>query len=148
MKIGDIYISKPDNDLLIVPGEKFEVIKISTYKYTLKHVNSDIRVYVKPENFNQSFELAVPEWTEWEKYDTIFVLGNEYGDTSSWLITETRNNGHKVQLRTSYHGKQIRAESSCSPEDEFNEKKGLRLANARLMAKLYEASADELARSL
>lgn len=146
MKIGDIYISKPDNDLLIVPGEKFEVIKISTYKYTLKHVNSDIRVYVKPENFNQSFELAVPEWTKWEKYGSIFGLGN--GDTSFSLITETRNNGHKVQLRTSYHGKQIMAESSCSPEDEFDEKKGLKLAKARLRAKLYKVFADELAESL
>lgn len=146
MKIGDIYISKPDNYLILVPGEKFEVIKISVSKYTLKHVNSDIRVYVTPDKFNQAFELAVPEWTEWKKYDAIFVFGN--GDTSSRLITETRNNGHKVQLRTSYLGKQIRAESSCSPEDEFDEKKGLRLANARLVAKLCEAFADELARSL
>lgn len=142
MKIGDIYISKPDNDLLIVPGEKFEVIKISTSKYTLKHVNSDIRAYVTPEKFNQAFELAVPEWTEWEKYETIIILG---GDTRYWLITETRNNGHKVQLRTSYNGKQIMAESSCSPEDKFDEKKGLRLADARLRAKLYEALAEAIA---
>lgn len=146
MKIGDIYISKPDNYLILVPGEKFEVMKISASKYTLKHVNSDIRVYVTLDKFNQAFEPVAPEWTKWEKHDRIFVLGDD--DTNPWLVVETRNNGHKVQLRTSYHGKQIVAESSCSPEDKFDEKKGLRLAEARLIVKLYEKFADDLARSL
>jgi len=147
MKIGDIYISKPDNYLILVPGEKFEVIKIGAYKYTLKHVNSDIRVYVTPEKFNQAFKPAAPEWTKWEKYETIIIpcIGV---DTRYWFIVETRNNGHKVQLRTSYNEKQIMAESSCSPEDEFDENKGLRLADARLRSKLYEALADEIAESL
>lgn len=148
MKIGDIYISKPDNYLILVPGEKFEVMKISASKYTLKHVNSDIRVYVTPEKFNNAFEEEKPKWTEWAYLDTIGISPS--GDD---LIAEDhvmfdiyeRCNGRKVQLETHLGKKMIRAEASCSPQDKFDEDAGIRLATVRLSAKIYEALAEEIA---
>lgn len=144
----EIYITKPNNCLLLVPGERFKVMEKSLYSYLLKHLGSEVCVRVKPENINKAFEEEKPKWTEWAYLDTIGISPS--GDD---LIAEDhvmfdiyeRCNGRKVQLETHLGKKMIRAESSCSPQDKFDEEAGIRLATVRLSAKIYEALAEKIA---
>lgn len=143
-----IYITKPNNCLLLVPGEKFKVVEKSLYSYLLKHLGSKVSVRVKPEDINNAFEEEKSKWTEWAYLNTIGISpsGDDLiADDHVMFDIYERCNGRKVQLETHLGKKMIRAEASCSPQDKFDEDAGIRLATVRLSAKIYEALAEEIA---
>lgn len=143
-----IYITKPNNCLLLVPGEKFKVVEKSLYSYLLKHLSSKVSVRVKPEDINNAFEEEKSKWTEWAYLNTIGISpsGDDLiADDHVMFDIYERCNGRKVQLETHLGKKMIRAEASCSPQDKFDEDAGIRLATVRLSAKIYEALAEEIA---
>ena len=88
-------------------------------------------------------------WTKWHNSDFAFydMDGNLYQ-----IPIKCRHNGLRVEMKTDWdeeeYGYNLRARSSCHPDDNFSYKIGQCLARARLYAKLAQKYADELKEGL
>ncbi|WP_313069905.1 hypothetical protein [Lacrimispora sp.] len=103
--------------------------------------------YDEYEKYFEPYEEPVKverEWTEWEECEIEYVNENGLSD----VIIETRDNGKKYQVRTVDFFVNLRAESTCSPSDEFNFEVGYDLTVARLRAKMAACDVKRLASSM
>lgn len=98
--------------------------------------------------FEKYFELVEKNaWTEWERYKFAY---NDLEGAYESILVEYRTNGKIVQLRTCDYEKDkfIKASSTCSSADDFSLKKGLALAEKRLVIKLLNEELDEYVKNL
>ena len=93
---------------------------------------SKIRYYIDEE---KRTVVAVMDDCEYDAIDVLQKMGIR-------KITHDGYNMDKFMMNTSYRGK-----SKCSPDDEWDEEEGMRIARNRMLEKYYRARAMALMRA-
>lgn len=100
--------------------------------------------YFEPITEEHTLETPKRKWSEWKA-----TVSDQYYDLNSIAFKKKywyRENDKKVQVKCD--NPKLKAEASCHKEDSFNINKGLNLAEKRLVIKLLDWQAKEMARKM
>lgn len=101
--------------------------------------------YSEYEKYFEPYEPS-PKKREWTGWTKIVISYCDLFDVGKMRNAEVRNNGKTTQIRTKLNSDDktyIKAESNCSPTDEFDFLTGVELAKYRLKIKLLQIELND-----